>query len=56
VLGGFAALSGVVTIASLIAAVRQRFASAVAEGNVAAAEAAYRTLRGGVALLEPSRA
>jgi len=40
-LGGFAALSGAVSIDSVAAAISQRFAGAVAEGNVAAARAAY---------------
>jgi pyruvate ferredoxin oxidoreductase gamma subunit len=40
-LGGFAALTGVVSLESVCAAIRQRFAGRVAEGNVAAAERAY---------------
>ena len=40
-LGGFAALTGEVSVASVAAAIRDRFSAAVAEGNVAAAEAAY---------------
>jgi pyruvate ferredoxin oxidoreductase gamma subunit len=39
-LGGFAALTGEVSLAAVESAVRQRFAGAVAEGNVAAAKAA----------------
>jgi pyruvate ferredoxin oxidoreductase gamma subunit len=40
-LGGFAALTGVVSITSVAAAIRARFPAKVAAGNVAAAEAAY---------------
>ena len=40
-LGGFAALTGVVTIDSVTAAIRRRFAGSTGEGNVAAAVAAY---------------
>jgi pyruvate ferredoxin oxidoreductase gamma subunit len=39
-LAGFAAMSGVVSVASVAAAIRERFTGSVAEGNVAAAEAA----------------
>ena len=40
-LGGFAALTGVVSLASVLAAIRRRFSGETAEGNAAAAEAAY---------------
>jgi len=40
-LGAFAAVTGVVTLASVAAAIRERFASAPAEANVRAAEAAF---------------
>ena len=40
-LGGFAALTGVVTIDSVAAAIRRRFAGPTGEGNVAAAVAAH---------------
>ncbi len=40
-LGGFAALSGVVSLESVAAAIRERFAGAVGEANVAAAEKAH---------------
>ena len=40
-LGGFAALTAVVSLAAVVAAVRQRFAGETGEGNAAAAEAAY---------------
>ena len=41
-LGGFAALTGRVRLESVTAAIRERFTGAVAEGNVAAATAAFR--------------
>jgi pyruvate ferredoxin oxidoreductase gamma subunit len=44
-LGGFAALTGVVSLESVAAAIRDRFPHAVAEGNVAAAEAAHALVR-----------
>ena len=40
-LGGFAALSGRISLDSVIVAIREKFAGEVAEGNVAAARAAY---------------
>ncbi|HYM96540.1 MAG TPA: 2-oxoacid:acceptor oxidoreductase family protein [Candidatus Sulfotelmatobacter sp.] len=40
-LGGFAAISGVVSLGSVTAAIRQRFSGAVAGANVAAATAAF---------------
>jgi pyruvate ferredoxin oxidoreductase gamma subunit len=40
-LGGFAALSGLISLESLAAAIRERFEGAVGEGNVAAAQAAH---------------
>lgn len=40
-LGGFAALTGVVVLGSVLAAIRERFKGATAEGNAAAAEAAH---------------
>lgn len=40
-LGGFAALSGHIQLDSVIAAVREKFSGKVAEGNIAAASAAY---------------
>jgi len=40
-LGGFAALSGAVSIESVAAAISGRFAGAIGQGNVAAARAAY---------------
>ena len=44
-LGGFAALTGAVSIESVTRAIRERFAGAVGEGNVAAAEAAFALAR-----------
>ena len=40
-LAAFAALTGVVSLQSVLAAVRDRFSAAAAEGNAAAAEAAH---------------
>jgi pyruvate ferredoxin oxidoreductase gamma subunit len=40
-LGGFAAITGVITLASVVAAIRQKFPAAVAEKNVAAATEAF---------------
>jgi pyruvate ferredoxin oxidoreductase gamma subunit len=40
-LGGFAALSGLITLDAVGQAIRQKFAGKVAEGNVAAAAAAF---------------
>ncbi len=40
-LGGFAAITGVITLASVVAAIRQKFPAAIAEKNVAAATEAF---------------
>ena len=40
-LGGFAALSGLISLDALAGAIRERFSGAVGEGNVAAAHAAH---------------
>ena len=40
-LGGFAAITGRITLASVVAAIRQKFPAAVAEKNVAAATEAF---------------
>lgn len=40
-LGAFAALTGAVTLASVVAAIRERFAGPLGEGNAAAARAAF---------------
>lgn len=44
-LGGFAAMSGQVSLPSVIAAIRERFAGKVAEGNVSAASEAFALVR-----------
>jgi pyruvate ferredoxin oxidoreductase gamma subunit len=54
-LGGFAALTGVVSIDSVAAAIRERFAGEVGERNAAAAKVAFASLRRPVARLEPAR-
>ena len=55
-LGGFAALTGVITLASLIAALRERFSGSVAERNFAGAVAAHEYVARQMQLLEPARA
>ena len=40
-LGGFAAITGVIALASVVAAIRQKFPSKIAEKNVAAATEAF---------------
>ena len=44
-LGGFAALSGVLSLESLTSAIRATFSGRVADGNVAGAERAYSSVR-----------
>ena len=44
-LGGFAALAGLVTLDAVAQAIRAKFASGVAENNVAAATEAYDVVR-----------
>lgn len=44
-LGGFAAVSGMVQLESVIEAIRQRFSSKVAEGNIAAASEAFSIVK-----------
>jgi pyruvate ferredoxin oxidoreductase gamma subunit len=51
-LGGFAAISGVVTIEAVEAAIREKFMGKLADGNVAAAQAAYEWVK--EAALAPS--
>jgi pyruvate ferredoxin oxidoreductase gamma subunit len=53
-LGGFAALTGQVGLESVLAAIRDRFAGRVGEGNAAAAAAAFDHVR--AAIGEPSHA
>lgn len=50
ILGGFAALSGTVSLSSVTAAVRARFAGKVGDGNAAAAERAFAFVRGKLGL------
>jgi len=45
-LGGFAALTSAVSLASVVRAIRERFTGTVADGNAAAAEAAYEAVVG----------
>jgi len=44
-LGGFAAVTGLLSLDSVAAAIRDKFPGRVAEGNVAAATAAYESVR-----------
>ncbi len=44
-LGGFAALSGLISIGAVAAAIRQKFAGSIGERNVSAAEAAFDLVR-----------
>jgi pyruvate ferredoxin oxidoreductase gamma subunit len=44
-LGGFAAASGLISLASVIAAIRDKFSGKVAEGNIAAATEAYNRVK-----------
>jgi pyruvate ferredoxin oxidoreductase gamma subunit len=44
-LGGFAAVAGLISLDAVAAAIREKFAGAVGEGNVAAAAAAYEHVR-----------
>ena len=44
-LGGFAALSGIIRLESVHAAIREKFSGKVADGNVAAASAAYELVK-----------
>jgi pyruvate ferredoxin oxidoreductase gamma subunit len=40
-LGGFAAVSGRISLASVVAAIREKFSGTIAEANVAAASEAF---------------
>ncbi|MEY4600272.1 MAG: hypothetical protein RLZZ445_3069 [Pseudomonadota bacterium] len=53
-LGGFAALSGLITLEAVSHAIREKFSGKIAEGNVAAAAEAYEYIRN--ELLELSHA
>ncbi len=55
-LGGFAALTSVVSLSSVATAIRHRFASSIGEANVAAAEEAYACIRPPVAALGAAHA
>jgi pyruvate ferredoxin oxidoreductase gamma subunit len=44
-LGGFAAISGVVTLDAVAAAIREKFSAKLADGNIAAATAAYEYVK-----------
>jgi pyruvate ferredoxin oxidoreductase gamma subunit len=44
-LGGFAAISGLIRLESVIKAIRDKFSGKVAEGNIAAATEAYEIVR-----------
>jgi pyruvate ferredoxin oxidoreductase gamma subunit len=44
-LGGFAAISGLITLEAVAHAIRDKFAGRVAEGNVAAAAEAFEFVR-----------
>jgi pyruvate ferredoxin oxidoreductase gamma subunit len=44
-LGGFAAISGVIKLESVVMAINERFSGKVAAGNIAAATEAYNTVR-----------
>jgi pyruvate ferredoxin oxidoreductase gamma subunit len=46
-LGGFAALTGLIQMESLRAAIRQKFSGKIAEQNIAAANAAFALMQGG---------
>src|SRR5829696_4418703 len=50
-LGGFAALSGLITLDAVAHAIRTKFAGKVAEGNVAAASEAFEYIRNEMARL-----
>jgi pyruvate ferredoxin oxidoreductase alpha subunit len=55
-LGAFAALTGAVSVESVLAAIRERFAGQVGEGNAAAAQAAYESALAGLARSAPTPA
>jgi pyruvate ferredoxin oxidoreductase gamma subunit len=44
-LGGFAAVAGVLQLESVVKAIEERFSGKVAEGNVAAAREAYAIVK-----------
>jgi pyruvate ferredoxin oxidoreductase gamma subunit len=44
-LGGFAAASGLISLASVVSAIKDKFGGKVAEGNIAAATEAYNSIK-----------
>lgn len=54
-LGGFAAQTGAVSLASVATAISQRFEGSVATGNVAGAEEAYRAVAASIAAAATAR-
>jgi pyruvate ferredoxin oxidoreductase gamma subunit len=44
-LGAFAGLSGAISLASVVSAIRDKFSGKVAEGNIAAATAAFEFVK-----------
>ncbi len=55
-LGGFAAISGLLHLESVCTAIREKFPQAVAAANVAAATEAYEKVRAALSALEPETA
>ncbi len=55
-LGGFAAASGLISLASVVAAIRDKFSGKVAEGNIAAATEAYNLVKDATKAKEASHA
>jgi pyruvate ferredoxin oxidoreductase gamma subunit len=51
-LGGFAAVTGLISIDAVVAAIRERFSGRLADGNAAAAEAAFALVRAEMEALE----
>lgn len=51
-LGGFAAMSGIIRLESVVKAIREKFSGKVADGNVAAATEAYNVIKAEMAELE----
>ncbi len=44
-LGGFAAVSGLISLASVVSAIKDKFSGKIAEGNIAAATEAYNIVK-----------
>jgi pyruvate ferredoxin oxidoreductase gamma subunit len=51
-LAGFAALSGIIKLESVIKAINERFSGKIAEGNIAAATEAYQFVKAGMKEVE----